>query len=105
MSTRFRIRSYQRFPYQCPIYYSNDECQGTGLVWNLSINGWRVDGSLAVKPGTIITLCLFPPDGTQTVLVDQATVRWSRGQEFGIETNVMRAEHERRLKQLVQSLI
>lgn len=104
MMTRYHLRSYRRFPVQCRIYYSNDQGSGIGTVWNLSMNGWRVDGTLAVRPGMSFTLCVILPTDGSTVFVDRATVRWSRGQEFGVETSAMKETEVRRLKRLVESL-
>lgn len=102
--TRYHIRSYRRFPVQCRIYYSNDQGHGTGTVWNMSVNGWRVDGTLAVRPGMSFTLCVVLPNDGPTMFVDRATVRWSRGQEFGVETSAMREEEQRRLTRFVEAL-
>ena len=78
------------FSVQCSVYYSCDAFQGSGIAWNLSLNGWRVDGTHPVNPGTVVTLCIFLPGQHPTVFVDRAIVRWSRGQEFGVEVNTIR---------------
>ena len=105
VGTRFHVRSFRRFPVQCSVYYSCDTFQGSGIVWNLSLNGWRVDGTHPVEPGTIITLCVFLPGQHPTVFVDRAIVRWSRGQEFGIEVNSIKADEQARLEQFVTALV
>lgn len=104
-NTTFQVRSFRRFAVQCSVYYSSDEVQGTGIVWNLSLNGWRVDGTQPVEPGTVITLCVFLPGQHPTVFIDRATVCWSRGQEFGITVTSIKADEHARLEQFVTALI
>ena len=105
VGTSFHVRSFRRFPVQCSVYYSCDAFQGSGIAWNLSLNGWRVDGTHPVEPGTIVTLCIFLPGPHPTVFVDRAIVRWSRGQEFGIEVHAIKADEQARLEQFVTALV
>lgn len=105
VATTFQLRSFRRFSIQCSVYYSSDALQGTGVAWNLSLNGWRIDGTHPVEPGTVVTLCVFLPDQHPTVFIDRAVVRWSRGQEFGIEVNEIKADEHARLEQFVTALV
>lgn len=102
---KFSIRSFRRFPVHCRAYYSHDEGHGSGTIWNLSLNGWRVDGTLPVKPGMVLSLWVLPPNDAPTLFVDRATVRWSRGREFGLETGAIREKEAACLKRLVESLV
>ena len=104
-SRTFQMRAFRRFPVQCSVYYSSDDVQGTGIAWNLSLNGWRVDGTHPVDPGTVVTLCVFLPGQHPTVFIDRATVRWSRGQEFGIAVTSIKADEQARLEHFVTALI
>lgn len=104
-STRFHIRSFRRFAIQCPLYYSNDTFHGRGTAWNLSLNGWRVDGTHRVETGMAFTLCIFLPGQMRSVFVDRAAVRWSRGHEFGIELVAMKDEQQVVLKDFIDLLI
>ena len=104
-SRTFQMRAFHRFPVQCSVYYSSDDVQGTGIAWNLSLNGWRVDGTHPVDPGTVVTLCVFLPGQHPTVFIDRATVRWSRGQEFGIAVTSIKADEQARLEHFVTALI
>ncbi|MBS0169747.1 MAG: PilZ domain-containing protein [Nitrospira sp.] len=105
VGTRFQVRSFRRFPIQCSIYYSCDQFHGSGMAWNLSLTGWRVDGTHPVEPGMLVTFCIFLPDQHSTVFVERAIVRWSRGQEFGIEVESIKADERARLEQFVTALI
>lgn len=75
------------------------------MAWNLSLNGWRVDGTQPVVPGMIFTLCVVLPGQQPTVFIDRAVVRWSRGQEFGIEVSSIKADEQARLEQFVTALV
>ena len=101
----FAIRAYNRFPVQGRVYYQGDRVVGQGVVWNLSKNGWRVDGRSSVEPGTALTLYVYLQRDQQLVIVDQAVVRWSRGQEFGLENVRLAAQAKARLSRLVTNLI
>ena len=105
VGAKFQLRSFRRFPVQCSVYYSSDAFQGTGIAWNFSLNGWRVDGTHPVEPGLIVTLCVFLPGQYPTVFIDRATIRWSRGQEFGIEVSSIKADERARLEQFVTALV
>ncbi len=103
--TRFHVRAFRRFPVQCSVYYASETVQGSGTVWNVSLNGWRVDGTEPVATGTVMTLSVILPGQSPTVFVEQATVRWSRGQEFGVEVSSIREEEQARLVDFVLALV
>lgn len=53
----------------------------------------------------VLTLCVFLPGQYPTVFIDRAIVRWSRGQEFGIEVGSIKADEQTRLEQFVTALV
>ena len=81
----FSIRLFRRFPVQCVVSYSAGPFRGSGTVWNLSRSGWRLSGDLPMRPGESLSLTVKLPN-EQHIEIPDAVVRWSRGQEFGIET-------------------
>ena len=105
LPSRFSIRSFRRFPVQGRAFYFHDRGRGIGTIWNLSLNGWRLDGTLPVEPGMVLSLWILLPDNAPTLFVDRVTVRWSRGLEFGLETSSIRDQEAARLKRLVESMI
>jgi hypothetical protein len=99
----FSIRPYSRFSVQCDVTYNAGPFQGQGTVWNLSCTGLRLSGDLPMRPGETLSLTLTLPN-EQHILIPEAVVRWSRGQEFAIE-NVLIEEHTRaRLQHYVKRL-
>lgn len=80
----FQIREYRRLPVHCPLYFSHDGQYGAGTVWNLSCGGWRVDSETPLTRGAIVKLFVMLPEMPQGIIVEQALVCWSRGQDVGL---------------------
>jgi hypothetical protein len=82
----FIIRPYRRFPVPCAVMYNAGLFQGQGTMWNLSCTGRRFPSDLPLRPGTTLSLTVTLQN-EQRIVLPEAVVRWSRGQEFGIETD------------------
>ena len=80
----FQIREYRRVSVHCPLYFVHDGQYGAGTVWNLSCGGWRADSETPLARGTIVKLFVMLPETPHGIIVDQARVCWSRGQEAGL---------------------
>ena len=61
---------------------------GHGLAWILSVNGWRFSGDMPLRVGQTCPLTIDLPD-QHPLFVGAVTVRWVRGQEYGVETVVV----------------
>ncbi|MGQ0809957.1 MAG: PilZ domain-containing protein [Nitrospiraceae bacterium] len=105
MPTQFGLRTYRRFAVRCFLHYVGERFHAKGTVWNLSQNGWRVDGDQPVQSGSTLALCVYLPGQEKPVKVDQTRVSWSRGQEFGLEVIGIQAEEALRLQEFVASLV
>ena len=42
----FPLRPHRRFPVCCPVTYHAGLREGHGMVWNLSVTGWRLSGNV-----------------------------------------------------------
>ena len=84
-STRFVLRPYRRMPIQRVLYYLSGKCVGKGVVSNLSQTGMRVQGEHEVEPGLELALRLTLSDDGPTIDIEQATVRWVDGHDFGLD--------------------
>ena len=100
----FIIRPYRRFPVQCPVSYNAGTSQGLGTVWNFSCTGWRLSDDLPMRPGGPLSLTVTLPN-EQRIEIPEAVVRWSRGQEFAMETVVIQPHTHARLQQYVKRLV
>ncbi|HSL03923.1 MAG TPA: PilZ domain-containing protein [Nitrospiraceae bacterium] len=100
----FSIRPHRRFPVQCSVTYNAGPFQGQGTIWNLSVNGWRLSGDLPMRPGETLSLMVTLPN-EQCIKILQAVVRWSRGQEFAVETVMVEQHAHARLQHYVTRLV
>ena len=82
------IRPYRRFPVCCPVTYHAGLFEGQGIVWNLSVNGWRLSGDVPLRVGQTCFLTVHLPNQL-SLFVAGAIVRWVRDQEYGLETLVV----------------
>lgn len=100
----FSIRPYRRFPVQCSVAYNAGPFQGQGTVWNLSCSGWRLSDDLHMRPEETLSLTVTLPN-EQRIVVPEALVRWSRGQEFAVETMTIEMHTQARLQHYMQHLV
>jgi hypothetical protein len=101
----FSVRPYQRFPVCCPVTYHAGSREGRGMIWNLSVNGWRLSGDLPLQVGQTCPLTVHLPN-QERLVVAAAVVRWVRDwdQEYGLETLMVNKQTQRRVEQLVHQL-
>ncbi len=99
----FSIRPDRRFPVCCPVTYHVGLSQGHGMVWNLSMNGWRLSGDVLLRVGQTCPLTITVPN-QQGLFVAAVTVRWARGQEYGVETVVVEKQVQSRVEHWVTRL-
>ena len=66
------IRPYRRFPVCCPVTYHAGLCEGQGIVWNLSVNGWRLSGDVPLRVGQTCFLTVHLPNQLTTPQCGQA---------------------------------
>ena len=100
----FVLRPYRRFPVQCPVSYSSGPFKGVGTVWNLSLTGWRLSGDLPMREGETLSLSVTLPN-KQKIKISEARVKWSRGNDFAVETGQMTPRSTERLQHFVERLV
>jgi PilZ domain-containing protein len=79
---------------------------GEGLLQDLSHYGCRMKSDTSLQPGTELELCFF--HGSQEAVpirVELATVRWAKGQEFGVKFLRLQSQEEARLRQVIAELL
>ena len=99
----FTIRPYRLFPVQCFVKYHIGSFTGTGTVWNLSLRGWRLSGDMPMCRGEVLSMTVTLPN-EQRISIPEAIVRWSRGNEYGIETVEISKHTQGRLGHYVSRL-
>ena len=82
------VRANERLPVGGRIYFSSDENEGDHTQ---------------VKLGDDVTFFATLPDHQQAVLVDQARVCWSRGDEFGLAIGKITTQDAKRPKGFISA--
>ena len=55
------------------------------VVRDISLNGLRIKSQARLLRNAIVMVRLWLPDQKDSIDIDQAVVRWVRGQEFGVQ--------------------
>jgi hypothetical protein len=91
----FTFRKYQRFKESVPVRYHGHGSAGEGLLIDLSLNGGRIKGKMPVSEGMVVEVNIPLPGDPEPLIIEQASVQWVRGLEFGIEFKPQRVVAER----------
>lgn len=79
---------------------------GEGFLQDLSHYGCRMETNTSLQPGTELELCFFYGSGEAVqIRVELATVRWAKGQEFGVKFLRMQSHEEARLRHVIAELL
>lgn len=104
----FDQRHHNRVPIFTPVSYEVlDRAgfrKGYGTVTNLSSHGWKISGDVPLHVGEVCSMEVRLPS-KKWVSVTAGVVRWTRGEESGIETLVMNGESQRQLNKYVEERI
>jgi PilZ domain len=79
---------------------------GEGFLQDLSHYGCRMETNTSLQPGTELELCFFygSREAVQ-IRVELATVRWAKGQEFGVKFLRLQSHEEARLRHMMAELL
>ena len=77
---------------------------GDGDLTDLSPGGCRIISPVEVLVGSEVELCIFPGDNANPILIDAATVRWCRPNEFGLSITKIRGPVQRQLTDVWRKL-
>lgn len=80
-----KARCGKRIPIQCSLVIANGVEVGEGWVFDLSMRGCLVEGSVRVKAGDRLQLRFCLPDSHPSICVSVAVVRWVHDRRFGVE--------------------
>ncbi len=84
MSQAFTLRVYRRVKTRCTVEYSINGLNGTGIVHDVSLTGYRVVGDQYVARGDRLSLRIYLPLPSIPVEIESAQVQWVKGREFGL---------------------
>ncbi|MDR4480441.1 MAG: PilZ domain-containing protein [Nitrospira sp.] len=105
MNTAHRERRARRISVQYPIYYSNGTFQTIGVTEDFNSSGGRIRGKEQVSVGMELVVIVIQPTPDIPMLVRRGTVRWSKGQDFGIALSDVPPQSESELKAMAKVML
>jgi len=97
-------RRGRRLPVNCRLFFfGEDEFEGEAQVLDISTYGCQADSQVAVEVGMELRLSIFLGDQKWPLRIEQAIVRWVRGQTFGLEFIGIRLAQRERLRALIMA--
>jgi hypothetical protein len=98
-------RMYRRISADYPSYYLMGQALRQAVIRDISLNGVRIQ-SLSDPPlNPLVMLRLWLPGQQESLDVDQAIVRWVRGQEFGVQFVSLSNEADFRLAVHIERIL
>jgi PilZ domain-containing protein len=95
-------RRGRRLHIDCRLFFfGEDEFEGEAKVLDISTNGCQVSSQVAVEAGMQLRLSIFLGDQKWPLRIEQSTVRWVRGQNFGLEFTGIRPAQRERLRTII----
>ncbi len=77
---------------------------GQGTVTDLSSRGCRVSADSSVPAKTVLEMHLTLEDNEEPIKISEAVVRWSEGNDFGLEFREMDPKSFDRMRRVIQKL-
>ncbi|SPP65468.1 PilZ domain-containing protein [Nitrospira lenta] len=97
-------RKSPRFGVNFGSTFAGDALAGQGTITNLSVGGCSVDSKISLPTQSVVGLKIQLPDSQWPLEIEQAVVRWVRGNTFGLEFQALSNPNTTRLQQLLQDL-
>src|SRR5438093_5014572 len=98
------LHKFPRFRVQFRSKFSGEQIDGEGKAIDLSQRGCRIESELTVPASTMLELRLHVPGLDWPMRVEQASVKWARGREFGLEFVRILPVEEEKLQKVVKDL-
>lgn len=86
-----------------PVSFIGD-VRGAGIVGNLSSGGCKIESDIPTKNTQLLVLRLSLPHEVLPVVIDVATVRWSKSPTFGVQFLSVKAAEQQRLDRYLAML-
>lgn len=90
-------RRFHRVTVEIPCLYSLGGPDWNGTAINLSRGGCAILGTSPVKKGDYLRVLLFPAENQPPIEVGLAPVRWTTGEQFGVEFITLKPQDAQRL--------
>ena len=96
-------RPYKREHYRLPLsaaypaMFSDQATIGEGTVTNLSVFGCTIECTGAIPDNTTLLVRLLLPDRKESLAIEQAEVRWVKGNRVGLQFGKLGRDADLRL--------
>jgi hypothetical protein len=98
-------RQNKRFPVRFRSSFTSlNIVGGDGFLVDLSLRGCRIESATEVRPGTSLELRVQASEDEPPLNIQEAVVRWSRAQQFGLEFVKLVPDEWARLQHTVTQL-
>ena len=102
--TRTEKREQPRFTSQFRSTISGGQGEGQGRTLDLSAGGCMIETDLPVVVGVALECRIYVPGLDWPLRIDEAQVRWVKGNTFGIQFVKIKPDEEEKLEQVIASL-
>lgn len=97
-------RKSRRFDVNFGGTFASESLAGQGTITNLSIGGCSIASTITLTTQSVVGLKIQLPDSQWPLEIKQATVRWVRGNTFGLEFETLSDQDATRLQHLLHGL-
>ena len=97
-------RRYDRIRVKYSASFLGHSYSAPGLVIGLSLIGCRALVSFFINPEENLRLLIYVPEMKEPLYIAQAEVRWSEGQEVGMEFTRLAWGDRQRLSELIRTI-
>jgi hypothetical protein len=95
---------HPRFTAQFRSTFSGGQREGQGKTLDLSDGGCRIESDQPVVAGASFECRIYAPGLSWPLRIDEAQVRWVKGNTFGLQFTAMHPDERVKLKQLIVNL-
>jgi hypothetical protein len=97
-------RLHHRLTAQFRSTFSGGQREGQGKTLDLSDGGCRIESDHPVVANAAFECRIYAPGLSWPLRIDEAQVRWVKGNIFGLEFVAMHSDERMKLKQLIATL-
>ena len=82
-------------------FFGEDDFEGEATILDLSTGGCQATSLTEVQVGMVFRLSLFLHDQKWPLRIDEALVRWVKGENFGLEFTGIRSAQRERIRAII----
>lgn len=98
-----KVRRSRRVDLRCELGFSSDEIDGEAHVTNISTGGCRAESDINMAEGLQFVALLHLP-GQGPLKIERASVRWVKGNAFGLSFMLFLPSERAKLQKYLDSL-